>query len=150
MPKFDFIRKIHNIYLVWPKEFFFPSWIWMLLLINSWEICKNSTCYMFRENTYEVPLQEIPENSSAGRAKNMIFFLLRDLVNSFFHPFDWWPEQHFETFFGNGSDEFYCLLCSLAQEFQSWLSSAETQQHVDRMRHEARGFLVLCVLCWGK
>ena len=34
-----------------------------------------------------------------------------------------------------------------AQDFQYRLSSAETQQPVDRMRRKARGCLVLSVLC---
>ena len=34
-----------------------------------------------------------------------------------------------------------------AQEFSIRLSSAETQQPVDRMRRKARGCLVLSVLC---
>ena len=31
--------------------------------------------------------------------------------------------------------------------FQNWLSPAKTRQLVDRMRHKARGCLVLSVLC---
>ena len=33
------------------------------------------------------------------------------------------------------------------KNFQNWLSSAETQQLVDRMRRKARGYLVLGGLC---
>ena len=33
------------------------------------------------------------------------------------------------------------------KNFQTWLSSAETQQPVDRKRRKARGCLVLSVLC---